>query len=115
MPWKDIEKQRAAIRRHYYANKDAYILKALKRKQDIRKWVNGIKEESPCVDCNTYYPYYIMDFDHLKDKKWNINELIDRCSVSGLKDEIAKCEVVCSNCHRARTYARLQNKQKTIR
>jgi hypothetical protein len=107
VPWKDIEKQREAIRRHYYANRQSYIEKARKRKKDVRKWVNGIKEASACVDCNINYPYYVMDFDHIGEKKAVINKLIDRCSIKGLKEEIAKCELVCANCHRIRTHKRL--------
>ncbi len=107
MPWKDIEKQRAAIRRHYYANREMYIKKALKRKKDIRQWVNILKEGSPCTDCRMIYPYYVMDFDHLKDKQFEINKLINSCSMRKLKAEIAKCDLVCSNCHRIRTYNRL--------
>jgi hypothetical protein len=110
MPWKDIEKQRAAIRRHYYANRDMYIKKALRRKKDIRLWLNSIKQSTPCKDCNTNYPYYVMDFDHIRDKSEEINRLINSCSMRKLRAEIAKCEVVCANCHRKRTYDRLINR-----
>jgi hypothetical protein len=106
MPWKDIEKQRAAIRRHYYANKQSYVDKAIKRKKEIRKWVNSVKESAACLDCKVNYPYYVMDFDHIGEKKAVINKLIDNCSIKGLKEEIAKCEVVCANCHRIRTHNR---------
>lgn len=106
MPWKDIEKQRAAIRRHYYANKQVYILKAKKRKKEIRAWLNALKESEPCRDCGAYYPYYVMDYDHLRDKEADINKLLNTCSMKRLMAEIAKCELVCSNCHRQRTFSR---------
>ncbi len=64
MPWKDIEKQRAAIRRHYYANRQVYIDKAVVRKKKLCQWIGAIKESVPCKDCNKHYPYYVMDFDH---------------------------------------------------
>lgn len=107
MPWKDIEKQRAAIRRHYYANRQLYIDKALRQKREVRNWVNKVKEASPCTDCKKSYPYYVMDFDHLGDKQMEINKLINKCSIKRLKEEIEKCELVCSNCHRIRTHKRL--------
>lgn len=107
MPWKDIEKQRAAIRKHYYANRETYIKKALQRKKDIRLWLNKLKESTPCVDCKVFYPYYVMDFDHLGDKTSNISRLINTCSMKQINAEIAKCELVCSNCHRIRTFKRL--------
>lgn len=109
MPWKDIEKQRAAIRRHYYANREMYIKKAMKRKRDIRRWLNDLKEASPCKDCKISYPYYVMDFDHLSDKKYEINKLINSCSMTKIRAEIAKCDIVCSNCHRERTFQRLKD------
>lgn len=107
MPSKDIEKRRAAIRKHYYANREVYIKKALQRKKDIRIWLSKLKESTPCVDCKVFYTYYVMDFDHLGDKSSNISRLINTCSMQQIHAEIAKCELVCANCHRMRTFKRL--------
>lgn len=106
MPWKDIEKQRLAIRKHYYANRQAYIDKSLRRRKEIRAWIRGLKEAKPCTDCNQYYPYYVMDFDHLENKEFEMNKLVNKGSYLRLRTEIAKCELVCSNCHRIRTHLR---------
>lgn len=107
MAWKDPEKQRAAIRRHYYANREMYIQKAMLRKKAIRQWLNEYKESLPCTDCKKNYPYYVMDFDHIHSKASNISALINSCSMTKIKAEIAKCEIVCANCHRERTFSRL--------
>ena len=107
MPWKDIEKRRAAIRRHYYANREAYIQKAQKRRKDLRKWLNEQKQASPCSDCRARYPYYVMDFDHIGEKKWEINKLINTGNAKRLKEELKDCELVCANCHRIRTHKRI--------
>jgi len=107
MPWKDPEKQRAAIRKHYYANKEAYIQKALLRKKAIRIWLNDYKESQPCTDCKKSFPYYVMDFDHKYDKLSNVSALIHSSSMTKIKAEIAKCDIVCANCHRERTFLRL--------
>jgi hypothetical protein len=64
-------------------------------------------KEKPCTDCRVPYPYYVMDFDHrdLEDKEESIGKLVSKlCSVKKLEAEIAKCDVVCSNCHRERTH-----------
>lgn len=106
MPWKDIEKQREAIRRHYYANKQLYIDKAYRKREAIRKWVMKLKEATPCTDCGLQYPYYVMDFDHLEDKRIIVSKVVNSGSWKRAKEEIAKCEIVCSNCHRIRTHAR---------
>ena len=47
-----------------------------------------------------------MQFDHLKDKLFNIGENM-LVSLKRLKDEVDKCEVVCANCHAARSWHRL--------
>jgi hypothetical protein len=109
MPWKDINKQREAIRKHYAKNREKYIAKAYKKRLDLRIWVNEMKASTPCTDCKKNYPYYVMDFDHLSDKKVLISRVINSGSWKQVREEIAKCEIVCSNCHRERTHQRLKN------
>lgn len=50
----------------------------------------------------------VLEFDHTKDdKEYNVGDLIAKgASLDKLKLEIAKCEVVCANCHKIRTYTR---------
>lgn len=49
-----------------------------------------------------------MDFDHLGDKRFLISSAARRgISFDKIKQEIAKCEVVCANCHRNRTHMRM--------
>lgn len=63
----------------------------------------------PCVDCGVQYPPYVMDLDHVRGTKFkNVAKMVGRYSRQELLDEIAKCEVVCSNCHRQRTWDRRQ-------
>ena len=58
----------------------------------------------PCMDCGQVFPAYVMDFDHRDGKKSEISVLVNALSVRRLVAEIAKCDVVCANCHRTRTY-----------
>lgn len=94
-----------------------YVGQGVKEKQHRRQRVSRgkfrvkiqeIKQNSPCADCGENYPYWIMDFDHLENKSFNISALVRErgCSMQALLDEIAKCEIVCSNCHRTRTHNR---------
>ena len=79
-------------------------------KQQFKKRLSEIKEASGCTDCGVTNPI-VLDFDHLKDKKYNISRMIhDGFSWAAIKKEIAKCEVVCANCHRIRTHYRLTHK-----
>jgi hypothetical protein len=59
---------------------------------------------APCVDCGVQYPYYVMDFDHVRGEK---RFALSQHQARGLKlidEEIAKCDLVCANCHRIRTH-----------
>lgn len=70
-----------------------------------------IKEDSGCVDCGEMYPHYVLEFDHREDeeKSGSVSELYATWSRElGLK-EAEKCDIVCANCHKIRTYNRAQN------
>lgn len=107
MPWKDKEKSREAIRRHYYANRQAYIDKAQAKRLELRQWLKEIKESAPCTDCKIRYPYFVMDFDHVGNKNMDINRLVNYGSSKKLREELKMCELVCANCHRIRTHKRI--------
>jgi hypothetical protein len=108
MAYKNIEDSRAAIRRHYYANKEKYLEKNRKKREKLRQYIRDIKSSSTCADCGKSYPYYVMDFDHLENKQNIVSRLVFSNSLSALEAEIAKCEVVCANCHRIRTFGRME-------
>ena len=87
-------------------------LSIAKRKAELYKYLRTLKENSPCVDCKIQYPYYVMDFDHVRGKKHkNVMELVPTLSKKIIDEEIAKCEIVCSNCHRERTHFRKNHKK----
>ncbi len=109
MPWKDKDKQREAIRKHYYANREYYIQKAYRKRETLRSWVYDLKSITPCTDCKILYPSYVTDFDHIEargKKMGTISSLINSGSFKQIKEEVAKCELVCANCHRIRTFKR---------
>lgn len=63
----------------------------------------------PCMDCGNTFPSECMDFDHVKPGKIErVSQLAWNGSMQAVLDEIAKCELVCSNCHRIRTRQRKQ-------
>lgn len=59
----------------------------------------------PCVDCGETDPV-VLEFDHVRDKAYDVSRLLLGYSWARVLREIEKCEVVCANCHRRRTYAR---------
>jgi hypothetical protein len=69
-----------------------------------RLWLRGLKGNT-CSDCKGTFHYSQLDFDHVRGVK-----TLEVSQATGLEEdfilsEIAKCEVVCANCHRVRTYS----------
>lgn len=105
MPIKDREKNKEYLRNHYYANKEQYYARNELARQRKRSYIQEQKQK-PCTDCGEEYPYYVMDFDHREDNKlFNVSKMVAK-SWNQIYTEIAKCDLVCSNCHRKRTYLR---------
>lgn len=100
-------------REYYKKNKEKqkkqiYASRKL-RTEKIKKEIRELKESTPCADCGINYPYYVMDFDHLDSKEHNVSNMIGWAKIETIKNEINKCEIVCSNCHRIRTHQRIQS------
>lgn len=108
MAYKNVEDARSASKRNYLLNKQKYIDKRERLRQELLSIVNILREETPCTDCGIQYPYYVMDFDHLPEyvKVDNVITLALRGATKLLQEEIKKCEIVCANCHRERTQNR---------
>lgn len=90
--------------RHKAQVKKSTALRAIRH----LKAVDKIKEV-PCLDCKQSFPPYVMDFDHRPDevKSFTVSEGISRnLSMKKIMIEIAKCDAICANCHRIRTYQR---------
>jgi hypothetical protein len=96
-------------RAHYRANRDVYIRRARTRAETVREerlaFLIDYFRANPCVDCGEEDPM-VLEFDHLRDKAFTISEGLRDRSWQTILDEIAKCEVVCANCHRRRTALR---------
>ena len=63
-------------------------------------------KSKPCADCGGSFHFAAMQFDHLPGfkKLGNVSMMLDK--PIKMREEIAKCEVVCANCHAIRTYNR---------
>lgn len=107
MAYKDPLDPRRLIskRKHYLKNKQRYIDNAIAAKEKLRAHIRAVKD-TPCLDCGIKYPYYVMQFDHIRDKKYHVSRLVSSNNMKKLEAELAKCEIVCANCHAERTYQR---------
>lgn len=111
MPFNDIEKRREASRRHYAKHRQRVIGKAKEYSKAarvrVRAYINAYLKANPCVDCGETNTI-VLEFDHVgDDKDFNISDATRKgYSMTKIKEEIAKCEVRCANCHRKKTYER---------
>ena len=60
----------------------------------------------PCLDCGRRFPKAAMDFDHRNPatKRYTVSRMLLRATTPEILAEAAKCDIVCANCHRMRTY-----------
>jgi hypothetical protein len=97
MPYKDPEQQALVIRTW--------------RGVRAKEW-NALKG-GPCSDCGNSYPPECMQWDHRlgETKVRSISSMWSQSREKVLA-EIAKCDLVCANCHAIRTKARIVLKER---
>jgi hypothetical protein len=73
-----------------------------------RAFIDAIKLERGCADCGYNTHPAALQFDHLPryEKKHSVAQMANNINMDALIAEIAKCEVVCANCHAVRTARR---------
>jgi hypothetical protein len=82
-----------------------------KRRAPRQEYVDKIKAESGCMDCGLHPEYsQVLEFDHRPDeeKRFHISDGMVNGTMEDLIAEIAKCDIVCANCHRIRTVLKNQ-------
>jgi hypothetical protein len=109
---RDRAKRKATIAKYWASDKGKANRAKMNRKRVAEN--NAVllpAKNVPCMDCGGVYPTCVMDFDHVRGVKlFNIAKVASRAGAADLLAEIAKCDVVCSNCHRIRTQKRLHNR-----
>jgi len=91
---------------HYQANSDKVKAASKARKQASADRLWEYKQGKSCKDCGYNNPL-ALEFDHLGDKLHDVGWMASQgFSWKAVLSEIAKCEIVCANCHRIRTATR---------
>lgn len=88
--------------------------------KDVRDWLTEKKRRTPCTDCGRNFHPAAMSFDHVRGLKRfcmtrRPSHGIDYPSVYGatraeLLTEVAKCDIVCLNCHAVREVERRERR-----
>jgi hypothetical protein len=75
-----------------------------------KAWLEQLKDNRACTDCGQRYRHWQLDYDHLPGtikRPGGVAKMVGvGTSQVKLLSELAKCELVCANCHRTRTWAR---------
>ena len=92
---------------YYPKQKKRFIEAATRFYQRKRAFINSIKDV-PCKDCGRKYSPACMDFDHVNGgKRLAVSALLAKgFPMEDIINEVKKCEPICSNCHRIRTWKR---------
>lgn len=118
MPWKSAARRREITAR--YRKTDKYKQRMVEWREKNREKVARYSRESkskiraairafkdvPCADCGGRFDSVCMDFDHRPGEKKLFTLGSENKSMPQVLTEIAKCDIVCSNCHRLRTHRR---------
>ena len=103
MPYKDSKKQKKAQHESYLRNKEKYRKKRKQRRKERRDFLNKYKADRGCLLCNEKRaPCLIFHHRDPSKKKYGINIIATHLySDKIIIEELAKCDVICANCHRA--------------
>lgn len=105
MPLKAAEKRREYQRRYargwYQRNKTTHIARVRDRDKRIKAWLKEYKQNIVCEKCGESHPA-CLEFHHInpQEKEFAVGRLRNKSSMRLLQAEIAKCRVLCANCHR---------------
>ena len=97
-----LECQRIKMREHYVNNKSYYCKKARKRTNDLKDWFKDLKNTLCCKNCGENH-VACLDFHHKNPEEKDIELSLvvhQGWSKKRILNEIEKCDVLCSNCHR---------------
>src|SRR6266568_7910463 len=94
---------------YWQRTRERRLEKRRQRHAQMAEWNRQLKTQTPCADCGGVFHHAAMTWDHLpgNTKRADVSNLLRRrYSRAVISEEMAKCEVVCANCHAVRTFER---------
>jgi hypothetical protein len=111
MPRKDASERSAYFRAWYARNAEGKRKSVAERKEVIQAWLSDYKATLSCQRCGFSHPACI-EFHHLNPAEKTATIALmptQGYSLERIKAEIAKCIVLCANCHRILHWEQRQN------
>jgi hypothetical protein len=108
MGYKNKTDQLASQRRWYSNHKVEVVERVLQRRRDLYDWLRKLKRTLKCNRCPESF-WVCLDFHHTDptEKDMSVAQAVrNGWSKKRILAEIAKCEVLCKNCH-AKEHAKI--------
>lgn len=101
MPYSNNEKNKECYKKYYLKNRKKFAARQKKRREDVRNLIRETKLKIGGCKCGETH-LSCLDFHHRdeKDKLFDVSSGTRiGYSVKKIKEEIAKCDILCKNCH----------------
>jgi L-lactate utilization protein LutB len=93
------EARRKYDREWHQKHKATQNARKKQRRKEIQLWFRELKSTLKCVKCGENHPG-CLEFHHVGEKDDNVSLMVARSlGRDRILAEIAKCEVLCANCH----------------
>ena len=101
----DFRRRQAAATARWRREHPEHVENNKRLRQSKYEWVNALKASLKCARCSEDHPA-CLEFHHRDrgEKRATISLVIWRWSRKRIEAEIAKCDVLCANCHRKLHY-----------
>ncbi len=106
MPFKNRDKKNEYRRKWYAENSKSEKAHVVRRRKEIKAWLDDYRSKLKCTKCHEDHPA-TLDFHHRnrKEKEFGVTHLAHYgYSITKIKKEMAKCIILCANCHRKLHY-----------
>ena len=93
-------------RAYHFRTRPLRLAQKQRRRKQLTNWYRSLKSSVACADCGRHAA---MEWDHLpgSEKVAEVSTLFRRGRMRALRTELAKCELVCANCHAVRSFERI--------
>jgi hypothetical protein len=68
------------------------------RQKRNKEYLDNVRRNSKCLDCGESNPV-VLQFHHRNGRGKYVIAMYTRWGLDRLKEEIAKCDILCANCH----------------